>query len=98
MGDFGFSTFYRYTVGLHQVTVLINCVTVKVAPCFVLIGAFWSSFRLSLIGGLQSTRKSQQNFQQNVILFPQIVFCAFKRITGIQTSWNRKDFLSVSLA
>ena len=31
-----------------------DCVTVKVAPWFVLIGAFRSSLRLLLIGGFQS--------------------------------------------
>ena len=51
----GSRRFDHYTAGLHQAMVSTDCVTVKVAPWFVLTGAFRSSLRLLLIGGFRSS-------------------------------------------
>ena len=57
----GSRRFDRYTAGLHQAMVSTDCVTVQVAPWFVLIGAFRSSLRLLLIGGFRSSSFRLEN-------------------------------------
>ena len=80
----GSRCFDRYTAGLHQVMVSTDCVTVQVAPWFVLIGAFRSSLRLLLIGGFQSLSYRLEIFPSAVRLGTDRLLCCL--IVGIHAS------------
>ena len=80
----GSRCFDRYTAGLHQAMVSTHCITAEVAPWFVLIGAFRSSFRLLLIGGFQSLSFTLEIVPSAVRLGTDRLLCCL--IMGIHAS------------